>query len=134
METTAIYKGHTDVIDGVSQATGQQWRKVTAVFETTGDYPKTIAFVAMNATCQRVLELQAGKPYKINFVLSSREYNGKWYTDAKAWAINDAAGDDAPANPIQAPPQQRPVQTSMFNQPEPCNVVAFAADGGDLPF
>lgn len=129
MELTLIYKGHSDITEGVSQATGQPWRKCFAVFEETGQtqFPKQIAFTAMNSTVQRVLELTPNFVYRVNFDISSREYNGKWYTDAKAWAINDAAGADAPATPIQEPKPPMPKQTDMFNQPQP-----FA--GGDLPF
>lgn len=126
MEITAIYKGHSDVTEGVSQGTGNAWRKVTAIFETTGDYPKNVAFTAMNSTCEQVMQLQVGKLYRISFDLSSREYNGKWYTDAKAWAFNEPnAADNMPTQ--HAPVQQRPVQTNMFNQPQPLA-------GNDLPF
>lgn len=133
MEITAIYKGHSDVTEGVAQGTGNAWRKVTAIFETTGDYPKNVAFTAMNSNCEQVMQLQAGKLYRISFDLSSREYNGKWYTDAKAWAFNEPnAADHLPTQqaPAQEPAHQpRPVQTNMFNNPAPAE---FA--GNDLPF
>lgn len=128
MEITAIYKGHSDVTEGVAQGTGNAWRKVTAIFETTGDYTKIVAFTAMNSNCEQVMQLQAGKLYRISFDLSSREYNGKWYTDAKAWAFNEPnAADHMPTQ--QAQVQPRPVQTNMFNNPAPAE---FA--GNDLPF
>lgn len=132
MEITAIYKGHSQVTEGVAQGTGNAWRKVTAIFETTGDYPKNVAFTAMNSNCEQVMQLQAGKLYRISFDLSSREYNGKWYTDAKAWAFNEPnAADNMPTQ--QPPVQQRPVQTNMFNQPAP-TTGQFDPKADDLPF
>lgn len=133
MEITATYIRHSEVTEGTS-ASGNAWRKVNAIFETLGDYPKTIAFSALNSTVERVLQLQSGRTYKVSFDLTSREYNGKWYTDAKAWAINEpepATGGQRLPDPK---PQPKAVQTDMFNQPAPCHVVAFAADGDDLPF
>ena len=130
MELTAIYKGHSDVTEGVAQGTGNAWRKVTAIFETTGDYPKIVAFTAMNSNCEQVMQLQAGKLYRISFDLSSREYNGKWYTDAKAWAIIDPnAFDKMPQQPAAPAPQPRKaVQTSIDTLPP------IGSSSDDLPF
>lgn len=114
MKEKMIYKGHSDITEGVSQS-GNAWRKVTGIFETVGDYPRTIAVTAMNANCQRVLELKPGKVYEVNFDIKSREFNGKWYTDVNAWAINDI--DVEVGGPRIPDPQPKAVQTSM-NLPE----------------
>ena len=133
MEITAIYKGHSQVTEGVAQGTGNAWRKVTAIFETTGDYPKNVAFTAMNSNCEQVMQLQAGKLYRISFDLSSREYNGKWYTDAKAWAFNDpepATGGQRLPDPK---PQPKAVQTSLKMTPQPFSDMNLN-NNDDLPF
>lgn len=31
--------------------------------------------------------MQPGSELKIDFDIESREYNGRWYTDIKAWSI-----------------------------------------------
>ena len=51
---------------------------------------------------------QVGDKVKISFNLSSREYNGRWYTDVRAWRIEPAgavqpAQQYAPAAPATAP-------------------------------
>ena len=51
---------------------------------------------------------QVGDKVKISFNLSSREYNGRWYTDVRAWRIEPAgqptyAAPAAPAAPAPAP-------------------------------
>ena len=51
---------------------------------------------------------QVGDKVKISFNLSSREYNGRWYTDVRAWRIEPAgaaqpAPQFAPATPAAAP-------------------------------
>lgn len=118
MELTAIYKGHTEAVEGVSKQ-GNSYRKMTAIFETIGDHPKTIAFNTMNSTCETVATLVAGRIYRVSFDVESREFNGKWYTDARAWAFRSP--DEQPTPAPQAKPQQQPVQSTMFA-------------GNDLPF
>jgi hypothetical protein len=61
-----------------------------------------------------LLEVSTGDELKVSFDVESREYNGRWYTDLKAWKIEPAAaGADSPS-PSQQPvtgaqPRQRPV-------------------------
>ena len=131
---TLIYKGHSDVTEGVAQSTGQPWRKVNAIFETSGDYPKTIAFACLNSMVERVLQLQAGKTYNVSFDIASREYNGKWYTDAKAWAINEpepATGGQRLPDPK---PQPKAVQTAMNLPEQRYTSDDFNRNNDDLPF
>ena len=49
---------------------------------------------------------QVGDKVKISFNLSSREYNGRWYTDVRAWRIEPAGAPQAPqhAQPSQPAP------------------------------
>ena len=46
---------------------------------------------------------QVGDKVKISFNLSSREYNGRWYTDVRAWRI-EPAGQTAPQETYQPAP------------------------------
>ena len=45
---------------------------------------------------------QPGDQIKVAFNVSSREFNGKWYTDLRAWRISPA-GAQAPASGYGAP-------------------------------
>ena len=36
--------------------------------------------------------LKVGSMLNISFDVESREYNGRWYTDVKAWKVEPAAG------------------------------------------
>ena len=72
----------------------------------------------------KVIELdkyQLGDKVKIAFNLSSREYNGRWYTDVRAWRIEpagaqqnaSAASYGAPAGMTGAAPvQSAPLPTA----------------------
>ena len=45
--------------------------------------------------------LADGDKVKVSFNLSSREFNGRWYTDVRAWRIEPAA--QTPPPPMEAP-------------------------------
>ena len=128
MEITALFKGHIAAEEGVS-ASGNSWRKITAIFETPGDYPKTIAFVAMNNACELVTQLQPGKTYVVSYDLQSRAYTDRtgrerWSTDAKAWGFKEPQTSPQP----QPQPNPTPVQMRLDTLPP------IGTDSNDLPF
>lgn len=96
-------------VGGTSQK-GNVWKKRDYVLETMETYPRKVAF---NFFGDRVdqFPLQVGQIVKISFDIDSREYNGRWYVDIRAWKAEPA---DAPAQapaPMQAPaPSYGPAQ------------------------
>lgn len=73
------------------------WKKQDVIVETEGQYPKKVCIsIWGDKIDQRVL--QPGNMLKIDFDVESREYNGRWYTDVKAWKVEGAgAPSSAPA-------------------------------------
>ncbi len=63
------------------------WRKKEYVLETTGNYPKKICFVVWGEKIDQ-FNLQQGENVQVGIEIESREYNGKWYTDVKAWKVD----------------------------------------------
>ena len=82
------------------------WRKQEYVIEIPGDYPKQVCFMVWGDKIDQ-FNVAEGESLTVHFDLESREYNGRWYTDVKAWRVErpDAQGDmpDAPP-PNDAPP------------------------------
>ena len=82
------------------------WRKQEYVIEIPGDYPKQVCFMVWGDKIDQ-FNVAEGESLTVHFDLESREYNGRWYTDVKAWRIErpDTQGDmpDAPP-PDEAPP------------------------------
>lgn len=68
-----------------------QWKKQDIIVETEGQYPKKVC-VSIWGDKINESQLQVGSQLAISFDVESREYNGRWYTDVKAWKI-EAAGD-----------------------------------------
>jgi len=67
-----------------------QWKKQDIIVETEGQFPKKVC-VSIWGDKINESQLQVGAQLAISFDVESREYNGRWYTDVKAWEI-EAAG------------------------------------------
>jgi hypothetical protein len=74
-----------------------QWKKQDIIVETEATYPKKVC-VSVWGDKIDATSLQPGNLLKIDFDVESREYNGRWYTDVKAWKI-ELAGSPAAAGP-----------------------------------
>ncbi|MBC7873853.1 MAG: DUF3127 domain-containing protein [Ferruginibacter sp.] len=72
-----------------------QWKKQDIIVETEGQYPKKLC-VSIWGDKINESQLQTGSTLDISFDIESREYNGRWYTDVKAWKIQ--AGGTAKAD------------------------------------
>ena len=81
------------------QSANGEWRKKEYVLETESNYPKKICFMAWGDKIGE-FNLQQGENVEVSVDLESREYNGRWYTDVKAWKVSrDSIGaDNAYAN------------------------------------
>ena len=70
-----------------------EWKKQDVILETEGTYPKKICVSFWGDKIDEKC-LQPGNMLKIDFDIESREYNGRWYTDVKAWKVEvDGLGE-----------------------------------------
>ena len=78
--------------------------KRTFAIRVGGDYPKNIAFDLWGQKINIIDSISNGDTVEVDFDLNSREYNGKWYTNATAWKVtankktapvNDAVKEDS---------------------------------------
>lgn len=63
-----------------------QWKKQDIILEIETAYPKKV-YVSIWGDKIDEKQLIIGNELDISIDLESREYNGKWYTDVKAWKI-----------------------------------------------
>ena len=68
------------------------WSKQEFVLEyQEGNFPSQVCMNVWGEDKVRDLEkYQVGDKVKVSFNLSSREFNGRWYTDVRAWRIEPA--------------------------------------------
>ena len=62
------------------------WRKQEYILETEGQYPKKICFMVWSDKIDE-LAIKTGENLVVSIDIESREYNGRWYTDVKAWQV-----------------------------------------------
>lgn len=113
---------------GVAKASGKEWRKREYVLETQETYPKKVCF---NLFGDRIDQypMTVGETVTVSFDLESREYNGRWYTDVRAYKVDK--GSAPAANDAPFPP----AGPSTLNDfpPAPADLPA-AGPNEDLPF
>lgn len=76
------------------------WRKQEYVIETPGEYPKPVCFMVWGDKIDE-FGIKEGQELTVEIDLQSREYNGRWFTDVKAWRVQPTA--DAGGNNEQPP-------------------------------
>ena len=104
------------------------WKKQQIIIETTSDkYPKKVAVQLWGDLTDK--GFQEGAEISVEFDVESREYNGKWYTDAKAWRINKNTSDSPAQQQTSTSNQSTTNSTSTTN-----NNIGNTEVDEDLPF
>lgn len=113
-------------LGNASEGTSQKgpWRKATAVFETQEQYPNTVAVDFFNTRLEEVAKIPLGSICKVKFDVSSREYNGKWYTNLNGSGVEV----------LQAHQQHQPEQRPIWDTPVPPIGQNDQLETEDLPF
>lgn len=77
------------------------WKKQEFILETPGQYPKK---VCLSLWGEKVDEnrIAVGERITASINVESREYNGRWYTDVRAWKIAKGGGQQQEAPPMNA--------------------------------
>lgn len=95
-----------------------QWKKQEFIVETQSQYPKKVCLSAWGDKIDQ-FNVKEGDILNVSVDLESREYNGRWYTEARAWKLEKIGGG------------------SGSSSPDPIGDEPFAATSGaadDLPF
>lgn len=126
MDVTGKVIQHLDKVTGESSR--GPWQKQEFIIETPGDYPKK---VCLSLWGDKVNILPAiGNTVAVSVNLESREYNGRWYTEARAWKIDAPEGSAPQANQSNNANVQSASNKAMV---EPQNSSNNEEDD-DLPF
>lgn len=91
---------HLPTLTGVSKK-NETWQKDTFVIETNEQYPKKIAFDLFNKSkLADNLRKNIGKEIIAHIDIDSREFEGKWYTNIKAWKVDAVKVAHAPVEAV----------------------------------
>jgi hypothetical protein len=103
-----------------------EWFKQQFVIETKDEFPRKVCIMSWNNKVD-LDQLSKGDEVKVSINLESREFNGKWYTDAKAWKL-EVLGKTGATVEDSGISMGNPPQTSGFEEIPPED------PGDDLPF
>ena len=115
------------------------WSKQEFIVEyQEGSFPTQACFNVWGEDKVKDMErFQIGDQVKVSFNINSREYNGRWYTDLRAWRIEASSGQSQAGYPAQQPPVQGAAPAGAPAQQAPMPPAADMPDTGDdddLPF
>ena len=109
---------------GTSKA-GNPWQKQEFVLEQGGQYPRKVCISLFGDNVAKIP--QVGQDVMVSVDIDSREFNGRWYTEIKAWNIVQAGAQQAAPQQVATAPAAAPAQPQPAPAPQ-----AGVAD--DLPF
>lgn len=102
-----------------------EWQRQDVIFDyPDGTFSRKICVTFFNKP-EDAARLREGETFNVGVNIESREYNGKWYTDIRAWRVQpkQAATTAAAAAPHDMPP----IGQESTYAPAPAEV-------DDLPF
>ena len=76
-----------------------RWEKKQFVIETDDQYPKKICMVLWGDKVSMLEKVTEGDMITVSINIESREFNSKWYTDVKAWKVEQGAGNQQEQTP-----------------------------------
>ena len=133
MEITGKVVRLGNLVEGTS-ARGP-WRKQELIIETEEQYPRTVCLICWTNQIEEIQKFAPGQTIKAQIEISSREFNGKWYTDVRVWRFDPvgattpmATSNQQSQQPMhQTPPVQTAASTNDYYPPTEESV-------DDLPF
>ncbi len=117
MEITGKLIQKLPVKSGVSSS-GNNWSKAEFVIETVEQYPKKVCANLWGDRARALDQFQEGSLITVSFDLESREFNGNWYTDVKAWKVEAATPAAVAGAPAYGQPQGYVQQPQGYGQPQ----------------
>lgn len=120
MEFEGIVYRILPVVKGTSQR--GEWTKQEVIFELPGEFNRKLCVGFWGDKAADAAQLREGDKVAVSINVESREYNGRWFTEARAWKMTKAATAPSAGSLPDMPP--------VFPADEP--YVNDPAD--DLPF
>lgn len=101
--------GHVIQLLAVQSGEGRNgpWRKQDFILETEGNYPKQVCITQWGDDIDK-FGIGAGDQLTVHIDIQSREYQGRWYTDVKAWKTEKGEARRHESPPPGPPPEDFP--------------------------
>lgn len=90
MEFEALVLQLLPIVKGVSPR--GEWVKQEVIFEQPGEFGRKVCVSFWGDKAQDAADLKPGEKVKVSANVESREHNGRWYTEVRAWKIAKEGG------------------------------------------
>ena len=116
------------------------WSKQEFVLETLeAQYPKKVCLTAWGDKVADLKSFALDDTIKATFSAESREYNERWYTELRAFRLEQGDGGGQESRPASSAPASRPVAQApaparAASSPMPFSNSSFDEETNDLPF
>lgn len=115
------------------QSARGEWKKQEVIFEMPGEFNRKLCVGFWNDRAAEAAALLPGDRVALSVNVESREYNGRWYTEVRAWRMSrleSAAPAGAPMPADFPPASAYAAESTTTAQP----AASSAAEVDDLPF
>jgi len=140
MELTGRIIAVLPASSGVSARTGNAWMSQDYVIEVPGQYPRKCVFRVFGEDRIKQFNIQMGEDLTVSFDIDAHEFNGRWFNDVRAFAVQRgaAAMPGAAGAPMGGaapfPPQQAAAPQAATAPFPPAQEPAGGGSADDLPF
>lgn len=105
MEIKGVVKQKLPVVSG--EGGRGTWKKQSIILEVPGNFPKSVCIDIWGDNIDS-FNINENEEIVASIDIESREYNGKWYTNVKAWRVNRPDQmDQAPVNNDASPVEDK---------------------------
>jgi hypothetical protein len=112
-----------------------EWQRQDVIFEMPQEFNRKVCVTFFNRPTDAE-SLREGQTYIVSVNIESREFNGKWYTDVRAWRVQPKQAEVAAeaSMPDDMPPFGGDSYSSYSAPAAPAAPVAPMNEVDDLPF
>ncbi|MDO4759124.1 MAG: DUF3127 domain-containing protein [Rikenellaceae bacterium] len=105
------------------------WQRQDVIFDYSdgGSFSRKMCVTFFNRA-EDVAKLREGSRYTVSVNIDAREFNGRWFTDIRAWRLQPVEAAPAPAPEAPMMPEMPPITA------EPTYAAAPQQEVDDLPF
>ena len=120
---------------GVAQSSGNPWKIQEFVIEyQEGQYPRHLVFTVFGADRLQRFNIQIGQTVLVAFDVDAHEWNGRWFTDIRAFDVRQVDPNAAPVAQSAPVMQSVPVAEANPEAPFPPQQEAAGESADELPF
>jgi hypothetical protein len=112
-----------------------EWKSQEFVIEyQEGQYPRHLVFTVFGADRLQRFNIQVGQTVLVAFDVDAHEWNGRWFTDIRAFDVRQVDPNAAPVAQSTPVMQSVPVAEANPEAPFPPQQEAAGESADELPF